>query len=457
LKSKIHFLSFIFILLTWQSELREAFCQTDAVFSPQELSRRRAAFVEQMPDSSVAVFFAASVKNRSNDVAYEYRQDSNFYYLAGITAPNSILLIVRNEPERSHETVLFVPRPHPFLSTWEGASISVDAAKEISGIEIVKTADEFDKELATRLAGKRNLFCTFQNELLQEPISGKRFFIGHQSKQTLEEKYPGLEIHSPAKMAASLRQIKSPAEIAVMRRAIDITCDALSEAMRGAEAGMYEYQLEAIIEFVFKKEGAEYPAFPSIVGSGPNSTILHHSSNRRKTVSGDLVVMDVGAEYRGYSADVTRTIPINGKFTAPQREIYEIVLRAQKAALALVKPGVLFREVHEAARKVVDAAGYGQYFTHATSHYLGLDTHDVGDRGPLESGMVITVEPGIYIREGAPTDRAYWNIGIRIEDDVLVTETGYEILSNNVPREIPAIEKLMKDDGRVIHSVKSGK
>ncbi len=439
---------FTLIIFVWSSLYSNAFSQNIGAIPPQELVQRRDALAEQMPDSSVAVFFSASVKTRSNDVPFEYRQDSNFYYLTGITAPNTVLVLTKRKSSAPVDEILFIPRPLPYAASWDGVALSVEDAKGISGIEIVKTAEAFDSELAAGLANKKILVYTFQNELLQEVISGKRFFISHQSKQAIQERYPGLEIQSPSKMLAKLRQIKSPEEVALMRRAIDITCDALMEAMRSAEPGMFEYQLEAVIEYIFKKEGAESPAFPSIIGSGPNSTILHHSSNQRKTVSGDLVVMDVGAEFCGYSADVTRTIPINGKFNTAQRAIYDTVLRAQKAALSVVKSGVLFSTVHEAAKKVIDAAGFGNYFTHSTSHYLGLDTHDVGERGPLQAGMVITIEPGIYIPEGAPLDRAYWNIGVRIEDDVLVTKSGYEILSSKVPREIADIEKLMKEPSR---------
>ncbi|MFQ5770634.1 MAG: M24B family metallopeptidase, partial [bacterium] len=218
------------------------------------------------------------------------------------------------------------------------------------------------------------------------------------------------------------------------------------EAMRSVKPGLYEYQLEAISEYVFKRGGSEYPAFPSIVGSGPNSIVLHYSENRRKMENGDLVVIDIGAEYHGYAADVTRTIPVNGKFTGEQKRIYEIILRAQKQAITAIKPGVPFRDIHKVAKKTIEEAGYGKYFSHGTSHYLGLDAHDVGDYGALQPGMVITVEPGIYIPEGSDLDKAYWNIGIRIEDDVLVTEDGYKILSDKAPKEIDDIEKLMKEE-----------
>lgn len=408
--------------------------------------------MQQMPDSSVAIFRAAKEKTRSNDVTFEYRQDNNLYYLTGITDPNTTLVLVKNGLDLDHEAtaeILFVPKSHPRMAAWLGATTSLEQAEHDFGLGDVRTSDVFGEVLGSLLDGKKVLYYRFEMDFLYEPLGDHRFFIGRRAKKSLREKYPQLKVKSPSKMLAQLRRIKSPAEVGLLRRAIDITCLAHIEAMRTARAGMFEYQLEAVIEYVFKHNGAEYPAFPSIVGSGPNSTILHHWRNRRKIEKGDLIVIDIGAEYHGYSADVTRTIPSSGKFSEQQREIYEIVLKAQKEAIAAVRPGVSFRDIHKVAKRVIEAAGYGKYFVHGTSHFLGLDTHDIGSRGLLEPGMVLTVEPGIYIRQGAEGDEAYWNIGVRIEDDILVTEDGYEILSKNAPREIDEIEKLMKQEGKV--------
>jgi Xaa-Pro aminopeptidase len=246
-------------------------------------------------------------------------------------------------------------------------------------------------------------------------------------------------------MLETLRLIKSPLEMQYLQKAIDITCRALRAAMVRIEPDLFEYQVQATIEFVFKDMGAGYPAFPCIIGSGPNSTILHYAANERQIADGELLLMDIGAEYRGYSADVTRTVPVNGVFSSAQGELYDIVLRAQKAAIAAVKPGVTRNDVHAVAKGIIEEAGYGPYFMHGTSHFLGLDTHDVGERSEtLQPGMVLTVEPGIYIRENAEVNRKYWNIGIRIEDDVLVTEDGAIELSQSAPREITEIEALMR-------------
>jgi Xaa-Pro aminopeptidase len=223
-------------------------------------------------------------------------------------------------------------------------------------------------------------------------------------------------------------------------RAIDITCSALLEAMASIGPGQFEYEIQATIDYVFMRYGAQRPGFSSIVGSGPNSCVLHHSANRRRAVKGDLVVLDVGAELFGYTADVTRTVPVSGRFSPRQREIYEIVLAAQKAGIAAVRPGVKLRDVHAAARKVIRDAGYARYFLHSTSHWLGLDVHDVGATSrTLEEGMVLTVEPGIYLSEE--------ELGIRIEDDVLVTRNGRQVLSDGVPRSVKEIEALMKGRG----------
>jgi Xaa-Pro aminopeptidase len=235
---------------------------------------------------------------------------------------------------------------------------------------------------------------------------------------------------------AYLRQIKSQTEIALLEKAIQITMKAQQAAARTIMPGAMEYEVEAALEYEFRRNGAERPGFPSIVGSGPNSTILHYDKSERRMQSGEVVVVDIGAEYGGYSADVTRTYPVSGKFSARQREIYQIVLDAQKAAIAKVKPGVRIRDIHQAAMDYIRSKGYEKFFIHGTSHHIGLEVHDIGETvRPLEPNMVITVEPGIYIPEE--------QIGVRIEDDVLVSAAGARVLST-FPKEIDEIEALVK-------------
>ena len=255
-----------------------------------------------------------------------------------------------------------------------------------------------------------------------------------------------------------LREIKTDEEIRFLQEAIDITAAAHREALRSIEPGLHEYEIEAVIEYVFHRGGSEYTGFPSIVGSGENSTILHYESNRRRMEDGDLVVMDIGAEYRGYSADVTRTAPVNGQFSEPQRQIYEAVLEAQEAAIAAVQPGAGLQAVGAAASAVLaerlmelglisDPSGLRRFFPHGVSHYLGLDVHDVGTYGPLRAGSVITVEPGIYISPADDVDERWWNIGVRIEDDVLVTDSGPVVLSGGAPKSVDEIERMMTEPG----------
>jgi Xaa-Pro aminopeptidase len=235
---------------------------------------------------------------------------------------------------------------------------------------------------------------------------------------------------------AYLRQVKSPTEIAFLQKAIDITLKGEEAAARAIAPGVMEYEVEAALEYQFRRNGAEGPGFPSIVGSGPFSTVLHYDKSERRMQAGDVVVVDIGAQYGGYSGDVTRTYPVSGKFSPRQREIYQMVLEAQKAAMAKVKPGARIRDLHEAATAYIRSKGYERYFIHGTSHHIGLEVHDVGDTSrPFEPNMVVTIEPGIYLPEE--------QLGVRIEDDVLVTSTGYRVLSN-FPKEPGEIEALLQ-------------
>jgi Xaa-Pro aminopeptidase len=253
------------------------------------------------------------------------------------------------------------------------------------------------------------------------------------------------------------RSVKSDEEVALLQRAIDITAEAHRAVMMQVEPGWAEYEIEALVEYTFKRNGSEHPGFPSIVGSGENSVILHYETNRRTTQPGDVVVIDIGAEYHGYTADITRTIPLNGRYTPEQRAIYEIVYAAQEAGIQASRANEPFRSAHEAASRVLaeglarlglisspnDQAGLRRFFMHGTSHYLGLDVHDVGNGGDLMPGMVITVEPGIYIAAADDIDPKWWNIGVRIEDDILITDGDPVLLSHGVPRQIDEIEALM--------------
>ena len=331
----------------------------------------------------------------------EYRQEDNFYYLSGFGEPNAILLL--DATSEAPQEFLFIPDRKPAEERWTGEKLGPGPqAEKLTGFANVLPVSEFDARL----------------------------------KAASERAGAVYGLQEAANDIALLRQIKSPGEITFLDKAIQITLKAHHAAARAIAPGAMEYQVEAALEFEFRRNGAERPGFPSIVGSGPFSTILHYNQNTRRMEAGDVIVVDIGAEYSGYTADVTRTYPVSGKFSPRQREIYQIVLDAQKAALAQVKPGATFREIHQAAMSHIRSKGYGEYFIHGASHHIGLEVHDVGpSTRPLEANMVITVEPGIYI----PEER----LGIRIEDDVLVTSTGYRLLSH-FPKEIAEIEALVK-------------
>jgi Xaa-Pro aminopeptidase len=279
---------------------------------------------------------------------------------------------------------------------------------------------------------------------------------------TVEAAAEGSQGSALRAILSDLRMIKTDEEMTLLRRAIDITAEAHRAVMQQVEPGWAEYEIEALVEYTFKKEGAEHPGFPSIVGSGENAVILHYESNRRTTRPGDVVVIDIGAEYHGYTADVTRTVPVDGVYSPEQRAIYELVYRAQEAGIEATRAGSDFGAPHQAAAQVLatglaelglipsptDAQGLRRFFMHGTSHYLGLDVHDVGSRGPLQPGTVITVEPGLYVPAADDIDPKWWNIGVRIEDDVLVTDGDPVMLSADVPRQIDEVEALMARPGR---------
>ena len=354
----------------------------------------------------------------------EFQQEDNFYYLTGFSAPQAALILDRRNGQTSES--LFIPRRDPAQERWTGVQLGPGSeAEATTGVASVQPRDDFD-DAVRQLADDGQTIYTLTAD--------------RSTMAELNSIAPSADFANVAPEIANLRLVKADTEIALLERAIAITMEAHDAAAGVIAPNVMEYEVEGIIEYTFRRNGAERPAFPSIVGSGPFTTILHYDRNDRRMQSGDLVVVDIGAEYSGYAADITRTYPVNGRFSDRQREIYQIVLDAQKAALQRVRPGVSVNGpggVHEAAREYIDGQGYGEYFIHGTSHYLGLYVHDVGGYSrPLEPGMILTVEPGIYLPEEG--------LGVRIEDDVLVTADGYELLST-FPREVAEIEALMAE------------
>ncbi|PYS04271.1 MAG: hypothetical protein DMG12_10515 [Acidobacteria bacterium] len=358
--------------------------------------KERRERLEQRIKGNVLVLRAAP-----EEELVEYQQERNFYYVTGFDEPNAILLL--DAASTPPEDVLFLPERKPLEERWTGAKLGPGPeAETATGFSKVLPVSEFDATL--KKASERAKSVYGVKEVVND--------IAH------------------------LRQTKSPTEVALLEKAVRITLKAQEAAARTIAPGVMEYEVEAALEYEFRRNGAERPGFPSIVGSGPFSTILHYDKNTRRMESGDVVVVDIGAEWGGYSADVTRTYPVSGKFSPRQREIYQIVLDAQKAAMAKIRPGVTFRDIHQASSSYIRSKGYEKYFIHGTSHHIGLEVHDAGStERPLEPNMVITVEPGIYIGEE--------QLGIRIEDDVVVTPSGYRMLST-FPKEIDEIEALVQ-------------
>lgn len=392
-------------------------------YTAEVLRARRERMMQALPAGTVVILGAA--KSPRQDYL-RFNQGPDFLYLTGLNHPRALVLMVRGEDKVLALDSLFLPHRNRRRELWEGPSPSVES----------ETADK----LGFSALGGLEDFGPAVNQALKQAKGVQLGGLGMDTLRDYKVEMPeNLKVANATTAVAPVRLIKDQGEIALLERAIDITCSAQIEAMQSIRPGHYEYELQAVIEYIFKRYGATGLAFNSICGSGPNTCVLHYGKNRRRMADGDLVVVDVGARFHGYCADVTRTLPINGRFSKRQREIYEVVLKAQQAAIDTVRPGVTLRDVHMAARKVISDAGYARYFPHGTSHWLGLEVHDTpyAPRGVvLKPGMVLTVEPGIYIADES--------LGVRIEDDVVVTKTGSRVLSASAPRTVAEIEALMK-------------
>ncbi len=435
--------------------------QSQSGIAPEEYKQRRALLMSKMEPNSIAIFKARDASVRSNDVNYLYHQETNFHYLTGCDEPKSYLLLcpegVPVDSTTSAKEVFFLrAKTHSAA----GESLGLEGAKAELGFSVVLQGSELLNFAKRVLAGKKILYYfPSMPDVVYDPLMEKRSILSREVKSELQGAFPGLEIKNLYTPMAELRSIKSATELALLQKAIDATITAQVEAMKSCEPEMYEYEIQAVIEYCFSKNGAEYTGFPTIVGSGPNSCILHYEANRRKMQNGDVVVMDIGAEVQGYSADVTRTIPVNGTFSPAQREIYEIVLRANEESIKEFKPGASQAVPSQKAYDII-ADGLMKlgiiknkddartYYMHGLSHHIGLDVHDAGPYGkPYAPGMILTDEPGIYIAAGSPCDKKYWNIGVRIEDDVLITAEGNRVLSAGAPKSVKEIESLMKQKG----------
>ena len=430
----------------------------------REFTRRRRILKEQMGNNAIAILPASPIRQRNRDVEYRYRPDSDFYYLTGFAEPEAVAVII---PEREHgEYILFCRERDPLMETWNGYRAGLEGAERDFGADDAFPITDIDDILPGLLENREKVYYAMgcDPEFDQQVMK----WINRLRKQSRSGIHVPNEFIALDHMLHDMRLYKSKAEIETMRRAAEISAQAHCIAMQTTEPGKFEYQIESEIRYHFMQQGARSEAYPSIVGSGGNGCILHYTENDAKMKSGDLLLIDAGAEYNYYAADITRTFPVNGKFKRVQRQLYEIVLNAQYAAIEQVKPGNHWNDPHEAAVKVItqglidlgilkgklnsliEKEAYKDYYMHRTGHWLGMDVHDVGDYKVgdewrvLEPGMVMTIEPGLYIPAGTKAvDKKWWNIGIRIEDDVLVTEEGCEVLTNGVPKEVDEIESLM--------------
>ena len=433
----------------------------------KEFAKRRRYLAEQMGSGSIAILPSSTIKSRNRDVDYHFRQDSDFYYLSGFNEPDAVLVII---PGRAHgETILFCRERDPAKEMWDGYIMGPDRVNALTGIDDAFPISDIDDILPGMIEGTDKVFYSmglnaqFDTKVME--------WINIIRSKIRSGAHPPGEFVALEHALHELRLYKSASEIKLMAEAAEISAKAHMEAMRLCKPGLFEYHLESIIQHTFANHGARFTAYPSIVGSGDNACILHYIENQAKLKDGDLVLIDAGCELECYASDITRTFPVSGEFSLEQRSLYQIVLDAQYAAIDAVKPGNHWNHPHEAAVRVIthgliqlgmidseleeaiEKELYKPFFMHRTGHWLGLDVHDVGEykvEGEwrlLEPGMVLTVEPGIYISPSNNDVAKKWRgIGIRIEDDVLVTKSGCRVLTESVPKDIKDIEALMAGD-----------
>jgi Xaa-Pro aminopeptidase len=464
----IVFLLLIFVSTTGFSQLADL----PEDFLSSEFHRdRRAKLREKLPDNSVAVFFANPVRNRSNDVNYIYHQNTDFYYLTGYKEPNAVLLIFKSKQTANNGTqydeIIFVQPRNPDAELWTGRRLGNEGVKKTLGLEQAFNNSEFKKYNVDFSKFSEILFFDFQNDVRDTRDSSDLYDLIAQFKAKVnypsdnnsisvnpEPKKNNLNTRGLYPIMASLRGVKTTEELELIRKAVRISCMGQVEVMKAMRPGMSEREVQGIHEFVFKKYQAEDLGYPSIVGAGHNGCILHYEENYKPNISStELILMDLGAEYRGYTADITRTIPVSGKFSPEQKQIYELVLAAQEAAMKICKPGITMMDLTAETRKVIDKglADLGvikkgethNYYPHGCCHHIGLDVHDRGDR-VLQENMVITIEPGIYIPDNANCEPKWRGIAVRIEDDYLLTKDGNEHLSVSAPRKVEDVEAMMK-------------
>ncbi len=436
---------------------------------------RREQLRKSLPANSVAVFFTNPVRNRSNDVDYVYHQDPNFYYLTGYKEPHALLLIFKDKQlinGKMYNEVIFVQERNKRAEMWTGKRLGKKGVETTLGFELAFNGSEFKSSDIDFSKFDKIMFNPFFNDVrntsnkadlydLIETFKEKVSFNIKMGNSSVSDKIyteakERLDTKTLTYLMADLREIKTPEELTLLKKAVNISAIGQIEMMKAMHPNMSETEAQGVHEFVYKKYGAEYEGYPSIVGAGNNGCILHYIENNKTVIGKDnLVLMDLGAEYHGYTADVTRTIPANGKFSTAQKQIYDLVYKAQEAGIATAVVGNSFWSPSIITKKIIDEglvklgiiASVNEkhnYYPHGASHHIGLDVHDLSNYGNFKENMVITVEPGIYIPKGSPCDKKWWGIAVRIEDDILITKNGPVILSGKAPRTSEEIEKMMK-------------
>jgi len=461
----------LFLLLTFLSINILSSQQYIDDLGPEFHEKKRQEFRNQMPSNSIAFFFTSPIMKRSNDTDFMYHQDPNFYYLTGWKEPHGVLVIFKDNQQDNNgffNEILFVRERNEYREMWDGRRLGLRGAKKM-GFDRVKLRSDFIKN-SFKIDNFSNVLSMDIRDDVRDFKDDKFDLYNLQNKfleiindkespdnlGDLKKEFNNISVNN---IMSNLRQTKDSLEIKLLTKAIKISSLAQIEVMKAIHGDMTEREVQGIHEFIYRKYGAAHEGYNSIVGAGANSCILHYITNESIDIDNQLILMDLGAEYRGYTADVTRTIPANGKFSPEQKEIYDLVYESQEAAIKKAVIGNTFNDIYLESIEIIsdgliklgiiaDAKDARKYYPHGVSHHIGLDVHDPGSR-TLEKNMVITVEPGIYIPENSDCDPKWWNIGVRIEDDILITGTDPINLSEDAPRLSNEIEKLMEQDSPI--------
>ncbi len=461
----------LFLLLTFLSINILSSQQYIDDLGPEFHEKKRQEFRNQMPSNSIAFFFTSPIMKRSNDTDFMYHQDPNFYYLTGWKEPHGVLVIFKDNQQDNNgffNEILFVRERNEYREMWDGRRLGLRGAKKM-GFDRVKLRSDFIKN-SFKIDNFSNVLSMdirddvrdFKDDKFDLYDLQNKFLEIINDKESpdnlgdLKKEFNNISVNN---IMSNLRQTKDSLEIKLLTKAIKISSLAQIEVMKAIHGDMTEREVQGIHEFIYRKYGAAHEGYNSIVGAGANSCILHYITNESIDIDNQLILMDLGAEYRGYTADVTRTIPANGKFSPEQKEIYDLVYESQEAAIKKAVIGNTFNDIYLESIEIIsngliklgiiaDAKDARKYYPHGVSHHIGLDVHDPGSR-TLEKNMVITVEPGIYIPENSDCDPKWWNIGVRIEDDILITGTDPINLSEDAPRLSNEIEKLMEQDSPI--------